>query len=371
MKLARLLVQRVVPVTASTVLLVTFLIAVLPVSALDTSAVDITACAVVTAPDYAPNAECLAYMEQVPEPLVVDAPLDGTTLASYSFWRVGPDPVPTFDAPNGNPVGEIPFGYNFVSVTDQSVEGWLQFEGGQWIQRDVATYTEASYFRGAVIQDGLEQPFAWVLDTFGLFTSAYPGGPQDADNGRLMRRYDRLNIYATVQIDNWNWYMVGPNQWVDQKFVAVARKIERPAEMTERWVAVDLFEQTLVAYDGDTPVFATLISSGVPPFDTNEGIFDVWARVARDGMSGATGAPEAYALQSIPWVQYFDGGISLHGTYWHDLFGYRHSHGCVNLTISDARWVYEFFDKSPSLTEEGEIPNAVYVHSTGEYRAIA
>jgi lipoprotein-anchoring transpeptidase ErfK/SrfK len=81
-------------------------------------------------------------------------------------------------------------------------------------------------------------------------------------------------------------------------------------------------------------------------------------------MSGATGAPSAYALQSVPWVQYFDESISLHGTYWHDTFGYRHSHGCVNLSISDARWVYEFFNPTIAAGQAAY----VYVHSSDEYR---
>ena len=81
-------------------------------------------------------------------------------------------------------------------------------------------------------------------------------------------------------------------------------------------------------------------------------------------MSGATGAPNAYALQSVPWVQYFDESISLHGTYWHDTFGYRRSRGCVNLSISDARWVYDFFTP---IVNNGD-PAYVFVYSSDEYR---
>jgi lipoprotein-anchoring transpeptidase ErfK/SrfK len=113
-------------------------------------------------------------------------------------------------------------------------------------------------------------------------------------------------------------------------------------------------------------VFATLVSTGLPNWDTNQGIFEIWARVANDGMSGATGAPEAYALQSVPWVMYFDDAISLHGTYWHDGFGYRHSHGCVNLSISDARYVFNWTGETPP-NEDGEIVTQVYVYASGDY----
>jgi hypothetical protein len=199
-----------------------------------------------------------------------------------------------------------------------------------------------------------------------MYTSDYPGGPQSVDNGRLVLRYDRVNIFGQVEEDGWIWYMVGPNQWIEQRVIAIAKRTERPEGVSGRWLAVDLYEQTLVAYENDTAVFATLVSTGLPNWDTNEGVFEVWARTASDRMSGATGAPEAYSLQSVPWVMYFDDAISLHGTYWHDGFGYRHSHGCVNLSISDARYVFEWTEQAPP-DEDGEIVTQVYVYASGDY----
>ena len=85
-------------------------------------------------------------------------------------------------------------------------------------------------------------------------------------------------------------------------------------------------------------------------------------------MSGFTGAPNGYALTSVPCVMYFDESISLHGTYWHDVFGYRSSRGCVNLSISDAHHLYGWFSET-TPDEDGAVINYVYVHSSGEYRA--
>src|SRR5690606_6035932 len=110
--------------------------------------------------------------------------------------------------------------------------------------------------------------------------------------------YQRFNIYTEVVTDDgWTWYLVGPDQWVKQVYMAVIKPSERPEEITGRWVGIDLFEQTLIAYDGNRPLFATLISTGLPGTETNRGIFEVWARLQSDGMSGSTGAPNAYALQ--------------------------------------------------------------------------
>jgi hypothetical protein len=307
---------------------------------------------------------CIAFMQAHPEPEVSEILRDGTTIGQYSFWRVGPQAVDTFDAPNGNLIGQIPQGFNFINVVNQT-DGWLQAEDGAWVSQSNASYVSASNFVGVLLPEDWTLPFGWVLDTTGIYASAYPGGPADSATGLVPLHYERFNIYEEVRdAEGWLWYLVGPNQWVKQIFMSVIKPTERPEGVSGTWVAVDLFEQTVVAYKGNRPVFASLISTGLPGFDTNRGVFEVWARLQSDGMSGATGAPSAYALQSVPWVQYFDESISLHGTYWHDTFGYRHSHGCVNLSISDARWVYEFFNPTIAAGQAAY----VYVHSSDEYR---
>jgi len=136
----------------------------------------------------------------------------------------------------------------------------------------------------------------------------------------------------------------------------------RPADVKGRWIAVDLYEQVLVAYEDDHMVFATMISSGLPRqgLGTNQGLFRIWARLQSTRMSGDMGGPLAYDLPNVPWVMYFDNSISLHGTYWHDGFGYRHSHGCVNMSITDAHWLYDWTDNFFSDTW-------VYVYSSRDY----
>lgn len=295
--------------------------------------------------------------------------LDTATMGTYSFWRVGSRELetPLYSAPGGDVVGAIPPGYNFVTSTNTNDPNFIEILGGQWVNRDNALYTAPSNFVGVEIEDGLAYPFAWVLDMSRIAVSTYPGGPRDNNAGRFLERYERVNIYATAyDEEGWRWYMIGENQWVKQTFVSKVQRVERPEGVTGRWVAVDLYEQNIVAYEGDTPVFATLISSGLPQTETRPGLFEVWARLPVDPMSGATGAPNAYALQSVPWVMYFDEGISLHGSYWHDYFGYRQSRGCVNMTISDSRWLYNWF-LGDNPTPGTDPTNYVYVHASGEY----
>jgi lipoprotein-anchoring transpeptidase ErfK/SrfK len=134
-----------------------------------------------------------------------------------------------------------------------------------------------------------------------------------------------------------------------------------PEGVKGRWVAVDLYEQVLVAYDEETPVFATLISSGLPDWPTNEGTFQTYWRLVNGYMTGAEGQSDYYLVDGVPYTMYFDDSISLHGSYWHDSYGYRHSHGCVNMTITDSQWLYTW-------TMDGgyEFPY-VHVFATGDY----
>lgn len=318
-------------------------------------------------PGQATGTACLERMADSPKPAFDRIPQDRQTLSTYSFWRIGPHAVTTYSGPGGSPNGGIPEGFNFVNAIDMSVDGWLQIEGGSWIKRDDGYYVQPSFFTGVLLPEDWNQPFAWVLDTTRIYASTYPGGPWTAESGYLTRRYDMVNIFAEAyDEEGWRWYMIGPNQWLKQTFVSKVLPVKRPEGVSGHWVAIDLYEQTLVAYEDDRPVFATLVSSGLDNWDTNEGLFTIWARLPRDPMSGATGAPDAYALQSVPWVMYFDDSISLHGTYWHDLFGYRRSHGCVNLSISDARYLFEWAGAAEP-NEEGELVNYVYVYSSGQY----
>ena len=284
-----------------------------------------------------------------------------TNLGEYQFidyWRLIDGPVPVYDAPNGNPIGAIEPGFNFVSVMAWEGNEWAMINWNQWVPAQHLKHSEASPFAGMLIPEQPDRPFGWMLlDTR---PSVSPAGPQDT-NAPYLLRYTPITVYATVQVDGWNWYLIGQDQWIEQKRVALVHPVARPEGVKGRWVAVDLYEQVAVAYEGDAMVFVTLVSSGLPDWPTREGLFQVWSRVERGKMSGAEGRPDYYYLQDVPWTMYFDEDRSLHGTYWHDGFGYRHSHGCVNLSITDAAWLYQW-------TEDQEV-TWVYVYSSGQYIA--
>ena len=107
------------------------------------------------------------------------------------------------------------------------------------------------------------------------------------------------------------------------------------ASQGSKWIDVNLSAQVLTAYEGDTPVLRVLISGGTADHPTALGEFSVNTKVRSQTMSGP-----GYNLPNVPWVMYFYRDYAIHGTYWHKNFGHPMSHGCVNVTIADAAWLY-------------------------------
>jgi hypothetical protein len=121
-----------------------------------------------------------------------------------------------------------------------------------------------------------------------------------------------------------------------------------PAWASEIWsrrIDVDLSAQWLTAYEGDMPVFHAPVATGKDGFNTPTGSYAIYSKYPIETMVGSGGG-ETWNVPDIPWVQYVVGGVALHGTYWHDQWGtgFRLSHGCINLNIDDAQWLYEWAD---------------------------
>lgn len=105
----------------------------------------------------------------------------------------------------------------------------------------------------------------------------------------------------------------------------------------EKWIQIDLSEQRLTAYEGETAVFSALVSTGVASMPTPKGEHAIYLKVRSQAMGG-----QGYYLPNVQYVSYFYKDYALHGTYWHNNFGHPMSHGCVNLTNDDAQWIFEW-----------------------------
>ena len=122
----------------------------------------------------------------------------------------------------------------------------------------------------------------------------------------------------------------------------------------KKWVEVSLVDQTLTAFEDGQVVMETQVSTGLPglgvvrgiPTETPRGRFNIDPKMPSKHMGDGrlTADPEAYELPGVPWVSFFEftTGVAFHGTYWHDNFGSRMSHGCVNMRPEEAKWLYRW-----------------------------
>ena len=118
-------------------------------------------------------------------------------------------------------------------------------------------------------------------------------------------------------------------------------------------IEISITMQTLTAYEGDEEVKKVRVSTGLnfhPPdggisWNTPHGDFNVYSKMPSKHMGDGilTADMDAYELPGVPWVCFFaEHGVATHGTYWHTNYGTVMSHGCVNLTPEDAKWVFRW-----------------------------
>lgn len=208
-----------------------------------------------------------------------------------------------------------------------------------------------SEFHGYVIGEDIDFPFAlvrkkgakrWKLEGKRLvesgdlaWRSAVPlTGKQRLSEGKL--------FYETKDGD-----------WVDDRSagrVDPAKKMPGWGKKGEKWIDVNITKQVLVAYEGEKPVFTTLVSSGEAGLgdpekskSTKRGIFRIHTKYISITMDSDV-VGEEFELRDVPYVQYFENGYALHGAYWHDVFGQPKSHGCINLAPDDARRLFGWSD---------------------------
>ncbi|NNE17500.1 MAG: L,D-transpeptidase [Myxococcales bacterium] len=137
-------------------------------------------------------------------------------------------------------------------------------------------------------------------------------------------------------------YVAGKPGAVKRDGVRVARQTKRPSGVPAngKWIHVDLGEQTLVAYEGNRPVYATVISSGKEGYEPPTGLFEVQQKYISTTMNATDPIDGFYEVEEVPWTLYYHRGYALHGAYWHTDFGKVRSHGCTNIAPVDARWLY-------------------------------
>jgi lipoprotein-anchoring transpeptidase ErfK/SrfK len=202
----------------------------------------------------------------------------------------------------------------------------------------------------------LRLPMGWIVSSK---TSGYARGA----NGRPRRArapeyHDAFPVVAEETHGDEAYAVAHDGAMYRVRDIAIARPATELPEgvgESDRWIDVNLEQQTLVAYQGLTPVFATLISSGrvrdpddpTQTFATPTGIFRITSKHVTHTMDGDHAVDGPYSIEDVPYVMYFQLAYAIHSAFWHNGFGHPRSHGCVNMAPLDARWLFNW--ATPSL----------------------
>lgn len=257
-------------------------------------------------------------------------PVNGTTITYGDLWAYSQARYP---APEG-----------FTG-------GTMVVEGGTFVPFDAQLnpmpgYVVPDFFWNYINRTDLF-PGGWVHDIGLPLTNAF--GVQTLKDGQTrmitMQAFER-SILTFDPMNPPEWQIergnVGTDALLAQGQTPLAIKPIRPPGAKRIEVSID--RQWLYAYEGDFVVLDAPISTGRNGFETPRGSFTVYSKLRFQTMRGTAGG-ETWNVPDVPHVMYFrEGGYAIHGTYWHNSFGTgaRLSHGCVNLPLDKAAWLYEW-----------------------------
>jgi lipoprotein-anchoring transpeptidase ErfK/SrfK len=307
-----------------------------------------------------------------PTPLPAFKPDPSLTQLPYHYFHLDKTSVPLASAPGDTSGGQIfPPGFVYVAYTDRLDTGhgiYYLLQNGGWIPGKGARVGEISSFQGLQFNSTPNTSFGWTFEDIPI--QAQPGYNKPT-TGQRLAPFTVIKIFDTQTVDNADWNLIGVDQWVEARKVAqVVLDSVPPAGVTGgRWIDVNLAEQTLSVYDNNQLVFATVIASGLQPFWTRPGLFQIQQKKETETMRN-NDPSDFYYLDDVPWTMYFDGARALHGAYWRTRFGYPQSHGCVNLSVGDAHWLFNWAHEGDWVNvfdPTGQTPTDPALYTGGAY----
>ena len=287
----------------------------------------------------------------------------------YVYYFVGKDGAWAFprpqDADEDQPDQELEPGWGIAIVEEKNAFGqrWGKTSHGHWIAMRSLVPANPSAFHGEEVKDG-KIDFAWVVADKTTGKKSQTSTKTKAQTTPTSTSKSSSTSHVRFEVVPWreervigNVAMtrisddgVEPEEWLPSKDLAHATVATPPSDIGEgeRWIDVDLSTQTIVAYEGPTPVFATLMSSGRGAQGTDtatpRGTHRVWVKLQSTDMGNIEreDVDQHYSIEDVPFVQFFDHAVALHGAFWHREFGRVRSHGCVNLAPLDANRLFDF-----------------------------
>jgi lipoprotein-anchoring transpeptidase ErfK/SrfK len=291
-------------------------------------------------------------------------PVDPGRRVPFNYVFVRADETPMYEShaqlETGIPTRTLTKGMSLAVSRTSEFDGeiYVKTTKGEFVPKsEVRWGGQGSKWNGVLLEGKhLGPSFAWAAKA----KVAIRDQPNKAGKrvGRLGRRQRVPLLRDNKETGKARFYEIAEDQWVAASDLNEVHIIRPPHGVlsdfrqretgNDQWIDVDLAEQVLVAYRGDQAVFATLVSSG-RSHGTPLGNYPIWAKVGSMDMGNQPYEDRPYLVQGVPWVLLFQGHNALHGAYWHDSFGRKKSHGCVNLAPLDARWVFEW--TGPAMRE--------------------
>lgn len=274
----------------------------------------------------------------------------------YSYALLGDDSTPVYaslqDAISGNnairtiEAGRMRY-VSYLTYTDTGYGRFFLLPDNTWLSVSSRVSVPHSYPGGIELSRTPANSFGWILPFApSVETKSSPGYSLEDYTGHSVNQYDIVQVYSTKLINNEEWDLISPDEWIEGRFVGLVtpRTTPPPGVENGRWIDVNLFEQTLAVYDQDRLIYATLVATGLDPFFTKPGLFQIQQKLESTTMSGSFTADHSdfYYLEDVPWTMYYDHARALHGAYWRTAFGYPQSHGCINLSPADAHWLFNW-----------------------------
>ncbi|MBK9751231.1 MAG: L,D-transpeptidase family protein [Chloroflexi bacterium] len=157
--------------------------------------------------------------------------------------------------------------------------------------------------------------------------------------GLIARRYGVTvdDIMALNSLSDPNFIWVGQELTIPAAGEYVPENVPAAPSGRGKSILVSNDQQRIYAYEDGALVWTRIVSTGLPATPTVTGDYNIYVKYVADDMSG----PD-YFLPQVPYTMYFYQGYAIHGTYWHNKFGRPMSHGCVNLPVGDAQWIFDW-----------------------------
>ena len=232
---------------------------------------------------------------------------------------------------------------------------WYKTTKGLVAPADRFWQTAGFDFHGVELGGDFKLPMAWVFGGRKHSTTYNIDDDGKITTAGSVDHFQPLQLTGRQKKVRGNDYSeLADGTWVRDRYVRITHPGPPPKDLApgERWIDINLNEQTLVAFEGVTPVYATLISSGRhsrikdKDHSTPTGEYRIREKHITTTMDGdGTAAGDLpYSIEDVPYVMYFYHSYAVHGAFWHRNFGVEMSHGCVNLAPLDAKYLFFFAD---------------------------